>query len=204
MVDTSQLPEKSESVSMEEILNSIRQAIGETNETPNNTSLNQSEFVPVGSSDVLELTHPIETPVSSPSIESPAASFSVSTPLTPPSSSASNAPSPSVNAPTYTPISMSGNNPGAPLSPSPQGSSSPILSDSSYESVAHAFKVLSKAVEIKQAQEEHAGLSGQTVDVLMKEIMRPFIRDWLNQNLPMIVERLVAKEIERLTQSTLS
>ena len=70
MVDVGQPPEKSESVSMEEILNSIRQAIGETNNGQNGTSLNQSEFAPVGS-DILELTHPIEISAPAPSVASP-------------------------------------------------------------------------------------------------------------------------------------
>ncbi|HQS84412.1 MAG: hypothetical protein B7Y25_05820 [Alphaproteobacteria bacterium 16-39-46] len=199
MVDTGQLPEKSESVSMEEILNSIRQAIGETNGTQSDTSLNQSEFAPVGPGDVLELTHPID----SSAVPVPAAT--AATAATPPSSPVPPSPVPT---PVFNTIPISGtmtgrvsNSLGNSIS---QGASSPILSDDSYESVAHAFKILSKAVEVKQAQEEHTGLAGQTVDVLMKEIMRPFIRDWLNQNLPLIVERLVAKEIERLTQSTLS
>ncbi len=182
MVDVGQPPEKSESVSMEEILNSIRQAIGETNNGQNGTSLNQSEFAPVGS-DILELTHPIEISAPAPSVVFP--------PPPPP-------PAPSLNM-----IPISEKSVGETMRPSSQPTT-PILSEDSYESVAHAFKVLSKAVEVKQAQVEHTGLSGQTVDVLMKEIMRPFIRDWLNQNLPTIVERLVAKEIERLTQSTLS
>lgn len=198
MVDTGQLPEKSESVSMEEILNSIRQAIGETNGIQSDTSLNESEFAPAGPGDVLELTHPIDSPAVSVSAPSATVSTSPSSPV---------APAP-VPTPAFNTIPISGamtgtasNSFGNSIS---QGAPSPILSDDSYESVAHAFKILSKAVEVKQAQEEHTGLAGQTVDVLMKEIMRPFIRDWLNQNLPLIVERLVAKEIERLTQSTLS
>lgn len=198
MVDTGQMTEKPESVSMEEILNSIRQAIGESGTTPSPTSLDQSRFAPAMSpgylsssgqntssgGDVLELTHPLGTESSSSLTPSPAPSP---------------APSPSSAA-----LSFKSMPQGGATAPKVEELSPSVLSDNSYSSVAQAFRVLAKAVEVKQVQEEHVGVAGQTVDVLMKEIMRPFIRDWLNQNLPLIVERLVAKEIERLTQSALT
>lgn len=78
-------------------------------------------------------------------------------------------------------------------------SSDALLSNTSEDIAASAFSTLSRAVEIKQATDETQGIAGKTVDELVKEIMRPFIKDWLNQHLPLIVERLVTKEIERLT-----
>lgn len=40
----------------------------------------------------------------------------------------------------------------------------------------------------------------QTVEDLMKEMLRPMLRAWLDQNLPALVERLVKAEIERVTR----
>lgn len=40
----------------------------------------------------------------------------------------------------------------------------------------------------------------KTIEELVKEVMRPMIRDWLDANLPSLVERLVGREIERLTR----
>ena len=40
----------------------------------------------------------------------------------------------------------------------------------------------------------------RTIEDLVKEVMRPMIREWLDDNLPALVERLVAREIERLTR----
>ena len=38
------------------------------------------------------------------------------------------------------------------------------------------------------------------VDDLAREIMRPMIKEWLDNNLPQIVERVVSLEIERLSE----
>ena len=194
MDNTGQPFDKPETVSMEEILNSIRQAIGDNVATQKPISATPSQGVSGnsmgGNSDILELVHPI-------GVADSASSFPLSSP------------SPSVaplSAPTPTPIpaphlsaeaASSYNNPS-------KLNASQLVSDDSYSSISNAFRILSKAVEAKQSQEEQSGMAGQTVDEVMKEIMRPFIRDWLNQNLPMIVERLVSKEIERLAQSALS
>lgn len=41
---------------------------------------------------------------------------------------------------------------------------------------------------------------GKTVEQIAREVMRPLIKDWLDANLPEIVERLVQREIERLSR----
>jgi uncharacterized protein len=40
--------------------------------------------------------------------------------------------------------------------------------------------------------------SGHTLEDLVKEMLRPMLRDWLDANLPSMVERLVKREIERI------
>ncbi|WP_262032111.1 PopZ family protein [Microvirga sp. Mcv34] len=40
----------------------------------------------------------------------------------------------------------------------------------------------------------------QTVEDLMKEMLRPMLKAWLDDNLPSLVERLVRDEIERVTR----
>mgnify|MGYP006101674441 CR=1 FL=1 len=42
----------------------------------------------------------------------------------------------------------------------------------------------------------HAG--PRTIEDLVKDVMRPIIREWLDQNLPLLVEGMVGREIERL------
>ena len=38
-----------------------------------------------------------------------------------------------------------------------------------------------------------------TLEGLVREMLRPMLRDWLDQNLPSLVESMVAREIERIT-----
>jgi len=44
------------------------------------------------------------------------------------------------------------------------------------------------------------GGSGQTIEDLVKEMLRPMLKDWLDANLPPMVERYVEREIARLTR----
>lgn len=44
------------------------------------------------------------------------------------------------------------------------------------------------------------GGSGQTIEDLVKEMLRPMLKDWLDTNLPPMVERYVEREISRLTR----
>lgn len=45
-------------------------------------------------------------------------------------------------------------------------------------------------------------VGGRTVEQLAAELMRPILRDWLDQNLPTMVERLVRAEIKRLAEQS--
>jgi cell pole-organizing protein PopZ len=39
----------------------------------------------------------------------------------------------------------------------------------------------------------------ETLEGLVREMLRPMLRDWLDANLPAMVETMVAREIERIT-----
>ncbi len=51
---------------------------------------------------------------------------------------------------------------------------------------------------------EHGGTpignGGRTIEDLVKEVMRPMIKQWLDDNLPHMVERMVRKEIDRIAR----
>jgi cell pole-organizing protein PopZ len=40
--------------------------------------------------------------------------------------------------------------------------------------------------------------TGGTLDDVVRELLKPMLKDWLDANLPAIVESEVAKEIERI------
>ena len=44
------------------------------------------------------------------------------------------------------------------------------------------------------------GNGGKTVEDLVKEMLRPMLKEWLDKNLPPMVERYVEREISRLTR----
>ena len=44
-------------------------------------------------------------------------------------------------------------------------------------------------------------VSGNTVEAMVAEMLRPLLKDWLDANLPAIVEAQVRKEVERIARS---
>ena len=42
--------------------------------------------------------------------------------------------------------------------------------------------------------------SSRTIDELVEDLLRPMLHDWLDANLPVMVERLVREEIERVSR----
>jgi cell pole-organizing protein PopZ len=73
----------------------------------------------------------------------------------------------------------------------PEGARPVILSERAERKVAAAFGELSEAF---------AARSKKTFDDLAEEMMRPMLQDWLDNNLPVLVERLVREEIERVAR----
>jgi cell pole-organizing protein PopZ len=59
-----------------------------------------------------------------------------------------------------------------------------------------ALAELARAV----SRQRGVGISrpGLTLEDLTREMLRPLIKDWLDQNLPYMIERLVKKEIEMM------
>ncbi|ESZ76752.1 PopZ family protein [Mesorhizobium sp. M0615] len=68
---------------------------------------------------------------------------------------------------------------------------SAIVSEHTGRQVAAAFGELSDAF---------ASRSKKTVDEMAEEMLRPMLQDWLDNNLPTLVERLVREEIERVAR----
>ncbi|HWU19471.1 MAG TPA: DUF2497 domain-containing protein [Devosia sp.] len=44
------------------------------------------------------------------------------------------------------------------------------------------------------------GNSGATIESLMRDMLRPMLKEWLDENLPAVVERMVEKEIGRISR----
>lgn len=44
------------------------------------------------------------------------------------------------------------------------------------------------------------GNAGLTIEQMMREMLRPMLKEWLDENLPAVVERMVEKEISRISR----
>lgn len=65
-----------------------------------------------------------------------------------------------------------------------------LLSDRTEQSVGQAFESLSRTI---------LSNNPRTLEDLVRDMLRPMLREWMDRNLPDIVERMVRQEIERLT-----
>jgi uncharacterized protein len=75
--------------------------------------------------------------------------------------------------------------------PASDGPRPAIVSEHTGRQVAAAFGELSDAF---------ASRSKKTFDEMAEEMLRPMLQDWLDNNLPTLVERLVREEIERVAR----
>jgi len=84
--------------------------------------------------------------------------------------------------PTYAPSSANA---------APTGPHQAILSQSTVSAVESAFNTLANTVLSNNAR---------TLEDLVKEMLRPMLKSWLDDNLPGLVERIVKAEIERVSR----
>jgi cell pole-organizing protein PopZ len=68
---------------------------------------------------------------------------------------------------------------------------SPMLSAAAAAAVDSAFTTLARTVLVQNSK---------TLDDLVREMLRPMLQQWLDNNLPTLVERLVRQEIERVAR----
>ncbi len=82
-----------------------------------------------------------------------------------------------------------------PLPPQPASPAIPdmasLLSDQASSVVTHAFGQLASTVLSNNAR---------TLEDLVKDMLKPMLKTWLDDNLPTMVERLVRAEIERVAR----
>lgn len=79
-----------------------------------------------------------------------------------------------------------------PVEPAPVPDDETLLSPDIGASVSSAFQSLASTL-VPQ--------NGRTLEDLVKDMMRPMLKSWLDAHLPGLVERLVKAEIERIARS---
>jgi uncharacterized protein len=75
--------------------------------------------------------------------------------------------------------------------PAPERIDRTLISPSTSAAVDSAFNTLAQTVLVQ---------NGRTLEDLVREMLRPMLKSWLDDNLPGMVERLVRAEIERVSR----
>ena len=107
------------------------------------------------------------------------------------------APAPQPAPPSPPPIAA------APVSVAPKADA--LMSAPAASTAASALSSLATTVEIERLASTpmtatSIGNGYRTLEDMVIELMRPLLKEWLDQNLPATVERLVQKEIERIAR----
>ena len=138
----------------------------------------EAEVAPPVEDDVLDLTDRYEAPVAE-SI----GDLDVSAPEATPVVSQTSAPIPAA-APGYDSL---------------VGDSAAASAASAFAGLAASFKAPETAPATRGADLNFA--SGSTVEGMVAEMLRPMLKDWLDANLPGIVQDQVRKEVERIARN---
>ena len=112
--------------------------------------------------------------------------------LAPPAAGPPVAPIVDAPAPAYTPIPA----PSANADPAPA-----LVGPAAAGAASASVEALVRTLTRERATATHRG--GPTIEDLVREEMRPLLKDWLDTHLPPLVERLVRAEIERLVNRTI-
>lgn len=71
-----------------------------------------------------------------------------------------------------------------------------LISDQTAANATASFAGLASALS---AQRDIAVPTHRTLEDITKELLRPMLKDWLDQNLPTVVQRIVEREIAKLS-----
>lgn len=161
--------------SMEEILASIRRIIAEDGDQPAPAPAKAPPAAAAASKpeEILELTEVVEE---------------------------EHSPPPAAAAPVEAPVHM-------PRDPAPV--EPPTTAEGLVSSAAAAASVaaLSQLKQIGQRSEQRmsdipVGEGQRTIEGMVREMLLPLLKEWLDSNLPHIVERIVQEEVERLVRAS--
>ena len=76
----------------------------------------------------------------------------------------------------------------------PRADQAPILSGGSAQAVQSAFSRLAETVLARATGE-------RSIEEMTRDLLRVMLKEWLDDHLPQLVERLVREEIERVART---
>ena len=187
--------------SMEEILQSIKRIIAEEGDAPPPPAAPEAPKAAAFGSDVLELTDMIDEQKPIDPID---AIMAMTAPVVAPEPVAAAAPAqpaPEIPMEAASPASF------APPAPAAGLDADSLMSDVAVQASAAALRSLAGSTQhapgayVPSASASFR--SGLTVEDLVIESLKPMLKEWLDANLPQIVERKVQREIERIARQSL-
>jgi cell pole-organizing protein PopZ len=179
--------------SMEEILASIRRIIAEDGDgaaAPAPAAADKAA-TPSRQEDILELTDVVDE---SGSVVSLSAQKAAPAPEPPPARA-----EPVVDLAPPRPAPP----PAAPepeTAPMPDGEEDRLVSDATAAASIAALSQLATAGQRPTIDDLPLGDVAQTLEGLVRSMLKPMLKDWLDANLPQLVERLVHEEIQRMVR----
>ena len=94
----------------------------------------------------------------------------------------------------------------SPVLPAAPATDQSLVGSTVAGATSSAFDRLSQAVQesvlppVASDSGPAVGAGGKTIEDMVKEMLRPMLKEWLDRNLPPMVERFVEREIVRLTR----
>lgn len=72
-----------------------------------------------------------------------------------------------------------------------------LVSQPTFQSGADMLSELAKAI-LDQRDMSVGSSRDITLEIMVREMLKPILREWLDRNLPYMIERLVKKEIDKM------
>jgi cell pole-organizing protein PopZ len=176
--------------SMEDILASIKRVIreGEPQTPPRRMSPPRAVPEPLPPRDEEEEVLELSQPIPAAPVSSPAPPIEAEPEPSPPVRRVASTVAPTRAAPTY----LATNHPAPSHAAEPEDA--PGVSPATAEAARGALDQLSRLV----VRPEPSGGDG-TLEGLVRDMLRPMLSEWLDANLPRLVEEMVAREIAKIT-----
>lgn len=96
--------------------------------------------------------------------------------------------------------------------PAPVTATEPVVPDDSFEDILSeqvksaalsSMAKLASGMPISKPAATPRHYQGVTLEDIVRDLLNPMLRDWMDDNLPPLVERLVQKELEKLARKAL-
>jgi uncharacterized protein len=75
-----------------------------------------------------------------------------------------------------------------------------LVDESAAGAASNAFAKFAQAVTPTPSDQRVASSDGRTVEEFAEDILRPLLKEWLDENLPAIVERVVEREVNKIAR----